>query len=64
MIEIAGIALVLPLGGLIIGFTLFCNHRLGGVAGEHWGAIAELVETAAFCLYVLLAGGGTIPIPL
>ena len=64
LIEIAGIALVLPLGGLIIGFTLFCNRRLGGVAGEHWGAMAELVETAAFCLFALLAGGGAILVPL
>lgn len=63
LIEIAGIALVLPLGGLIIGFTLFCNRRLGGVAGEHWGALAELVETVALCLFVLLAGGRTIPVP-
>ena len=63
LIEIAGIALVLPLGGLIIGFTLFCNRRLGGVAGEHWGAMAELVETAAFCLFVLLAGGRAIASP-
>ncbi len=63
LIEIAGIALVLPLGGLIIGFTLFCNRRLGGVAGEQWGALAELVETAAFCLFVLLAGGGLVTSP-
>ncbi len=63
LIEIAGIALVLPLGGLIIGFTLFCNSRLGGVAGEQWGAIAEFVETAAFCLFVLLAGGRAIASP-
>ena len=64
LIEIAGIALVLPLGGLIIGFTLFCNRRLGGVAGDHWGAMAELVETAAFCLFVLLARGGTTAAPV
>ena len=64
LIEIAGIALVLPLGGLIIGFTLFCNSRLGGVAGEHWGAMAELVETAAFCLFVLLAGGRAVTAPV
>ena len=64
LIEIAGIALVLPLGGLIIGFTLFCNSRLGGVAGDQWGAMAELVETAAFCLFVLLAGGGAVTAPL
>ena len=63
LIEIAGIALVLPLGGLIIGFTLFCNSRLGGVAGEQWGAMAELVETAALCLFVLLAGGRAIASP-
>ncbi len=64
LIEIVGIALVLPLGGLIIGFTLLCNRRLGGVAGDHWGAVAELVETAAFCLFVLLAGGGTVTAPV
>ena len=64
LIEIAGIALVLPLGGLIIGFTLFCNSRLGGVAGEQWGAMAELVETAAFFLFVLLAGGRAVTAPL
>ena len=64
LIEIAGIALVLPLGGLIIGFTLFCNSRLGGVAGDQWGAMAELVETAAFFLFVLLAGGRAVTAPL
>lgn len=64
LIEIVGIALVLPLGGLIIGFTLFCNHRLGGVAGDHWNALAELVETAAFCLFVLLAGGRAVTAPV
>ena len=64
LIEIAGIALVLPLGGLIIGFTLFCNQRLGGVAGEHWGAMAELVETATVCLFVLLVGGVTTAAPV
>ena len=60
LIEIVGIALVLPLGGLIIGFTLFCNRRLGGVTGENWAAVGELVETAALCLFVLLAGGGAV----
>ena len=64
LIEIAGIALVLPLGGLIIGFTLFCNSRLGGVAGDQWGAMAELVETTALCLFVLLAGGRVVTAPL
>ena len=63
LIEIVGIALVLPLGGLIIGFTLFCNRRLGGVTGENWAAVGELVETAALCLFVLLAGGGAIAPP-
>ena len=64
LIEIAGIALVLPLGGLIIGFTLLCNRRLGGVAGDHWGAVAELVETAALCLFALLAGGAAAATPV
>ncbi len=60
LIEIVGIALILPLGGLIIGFTLFCNHRLGGVTENNWGAVGELVETAALCLFVLLAGGSAV----
>ncbi len=64
LLAIAGIALVLPLGGLLIGFTLFCNARLGGVAGEHWGAVTELVETTAFCLFALLAGGRAVTAPL
>lgn len=63
LIEIVGIALVLPLGGLIIGFTLFCNRRLGGVTEANWGAAGELVETAALCLFVLIAGGGTVAAP-
>ena len=61
LIEIVGIALVIPLGGLIIGFTLYCNLRLGGVAEDHLGAVGELIETTALGLFLLLAQGGTVP---
>ena len=55
LIEIVGIVLVIPLGGLIISFTLYCNKRLGGTTGDTLGAIGELIETATFCLLVVLA---------
>ena len=55
LIEIVGIVLVIPLGGLIISFTLYCNKRLGGTTGDTLGAIGELVEIATFCLLVVLA---------
>ena len=55
LIEIVGIMLVIPLGGLIISFTLYCNKRLGGTTGDTLGAIGELIETATFCLLVVLA---------
>lgn len=53
--EVVGIALVIPLGGLIIGFSLYCNRRLGGADINNLGAVGELVETATLCLLVLLA---------
>ena len=55
LIEIVGIVLVIPLGGLIISFTLYCNKRLGGTTGDTLGAVGELIETATFCLLVVLA---------
>ena len=54
-IEIVGIVLVIPLGGLIISFTLYCNKRLGGTTGDTLGAVGELIETATFCLLAVLA---------
>jgi adenosylcobinamide-GDP ribazoletransferase len=54
LMEILGLALFVPLTVLILGFTLYCNRRLGGVTGVTLGALGELVETAVFCLFVLL----------
>ena len=56
--EAVGIALAIPLGGLIIGGTLSCNRRLGGADGHSMAGLGELVETAALCLIVLLAAAG------
>ena len=53
--EAVGIALAIPLGGLIIGGSLYCNRRLGGADGHSVAGLGELVETAALCLIVLLA---------
>lgn len=54
LMEVIGLMVFVPLAGLIIGFTLYCNSRLGGVTGDTLGALGELVETAALCLFVLL----------
>ena len=56
--EAVGIALAIPLGGLIIGGSLYCNRRLGGADGHSVAGLGELVETAALCLIVLLAASG------
>lgn len=54
LMEVIGLVVFVPLAGLIVGFTLYCNSRLGGVTGDTLGALGELVETAALCLFVLL----------
>lgn len=54
LVEIVGLVLFVPLAGLILSFTLYCNRRLGGVTGDTLGALGEMVETAAFCLFVVL----------
>ncbi|HXG19608.1 MAG TPA: adenosylcobinamide-GDP ribazoletransferase [Methylomirabilota bacterium] len=51
--------LFLFLGGLTVGFTRYCTRRLGGVTGDTLGAVGELVETAAFCLFAVLDYGGS-----
>lgn len=56
--EAVGIALAIPLGGLIIGGSLYCNRRLGGADGHSVAGLGELVETAALCLIILLAAAG------
>lgn len=42
--------------GLTVGVTRYCTRRLGGVTGDTLGAVGELVESAAFCLFCLLTG--------
>jgi len=54
LMEILGLAVLVPLAGLILGFTLYCNRRLGGVTGDTLGALGELVEATVLCLFVLL----------
>jgi len=54
LMEILGLVVFVPLAALILGFTLYCNRRLGGVTGDTLGALGELVETAAWCLFVVL----------
>jgi adenosylcobinamide-GDP ribazoletransferase len=54
LMEILGLVIFVPLAALILGFTLYCNRRLGGVTGDTLGALGEVVETAVWCLFVLL----------
>jgi adenosylcobinamide-GDP ribazoletransferase len=54
LMEILGLVVFVPLAALILSFTLYCNRRLGGVTGDTLGALGELVETAVWCLFVLL----------
>jgi adenosylcobinamide-GDP ribazoletransferase len=54
LMEILGLVVFVPLAVLILSFTLYCNRRLGGVTGDTLGALGELVETAVWCLFVLL----------
>lgn len=47
---------VLTAGAL--GITHYCQRRLDGVTGDTMGAVGELVETAAFCLFAVWESGG------
>ena len=38
-----------------LGIMSYCTARLGGVTGDTFGAVGELVETATFCLFVFLS---------
>jgi|SRR5581483_5917529 len=42
---------------LVFGVMRYCTARLGGVTGDTFGALGELVETATFCLYAVLTDG-------
>lgn len=53
-LEVIGLVVFLPLAALILSFTLYCNRRLGGVTGDTLGALGEMVETAALCLFMVL----------
>lgn len=48
----AGLLLFAVITGITVGVTGYCHHRLGGVTGDTFGAIGELVETVALCWYV------------
>ena len=39
----------------ILGLLRYCTARLGGVTGDTFGAVGELVETVTFCWYGMLA---------
>ena len=47
--------LLAVLAGVTLGATRYCEHRLGGVTGDTMGAIGEIVETAAFCIFAACA---------
>lgn len=55
--SIVGIALVIPLGGLIIVSTLRWNTRKNGVTGKDFQMLGESVETAALLLLSLVGAG-------
>ncbi|MCS6925532.1 MAG: adenosylcobinamide-GDP ribazoletransferase [Candidatus Binatia bacterium] len=55
-LEVLGLLVFLPLAALILCFTLYCNRRLGGATGDTLGALGEMVETATFCLLMVLEG--------
>ena len=46
-----GLLLFAVITGITVGVTRYCRHRLGGVTGDTFGAIGELVETVALCWY-------------
>jgi adenosylcobinamide-GDP ribazoletransferase len=54
LMEIAGLVVLIPVAALMLAFTLYCNHRLGGVTGDTLGALGEMVETATFCFFMVL----------
>lgn len=38
-----------------LGVIRFCTARLGGVTGDTFGAVGELVETATFCFFAVFS---------
>ncbi len=54
LVEVGGLLVFLGLAGIMIGWILYCNRRLDGVTGDAIGALGEIVETGAVCLFAVL----------
>ena len=54
LVEVGGLLVFLGLAGIMIGWILYCNRRLDGVTGDVIGALGEIVETGAVCLFAVL----------
>jgi cobalamin synthase len=45
----------LVLGGLVVwGLSRYCKRRLGGITGDVYGAVNEILETVVLVVAVLL----------
>ena len=56
LVEVGGLLVFLGLASIMIGWILYCNRRLDGVTGAAIGALGEIVETGAVCLFAVLEG--------
>ncbi len=54
LVEVGGLLVFLGLASVMIGWVLYCNRRLDGVTGDAIGALGEIVETGAVCLFAVL----------
>ena len=54
LVEVIGLVVFVVLAGVILSWILYCNRRLGGVTGDTLGALGEMVETGALCLFAVL----------
>lgn len=54
LVEVGGLLVFLGLASVMIGWILYCNRRLDGVTGDSIGALGEIVETGAVCLFAVL----------
>jgi adenosylcobinamide-GDP ribazoletransferase len=39
----------------VLRMIAYCTVRLGGVTGDIFGAVGEIVETATFCLFAVVS---------
>ena len=51
--EIRGLAVMALVALLALAFKCYLHRRLGGVTGDHFGAVAELSEVAALAAFTL-----------